>query len=150
MKISIGCDHAGFELKSELAEFLRAQGHEVFDHGTNSKDSVDYPLFAQKVAKEVAAGTSDFGVLICWTGVGISIAANKIPGIRAANCFNTEMARLSRQHNNANIIAFGQKFIAPEAAKEMLEIFLSEKFDGGRHFRRVGQIENLGNDVCAC
>ena len=148
MKISIGSDHAGYELKEELAKFLRERGDEVVDCGTHSKDSVDYPLFAHAVARDVAAGTSDFGVLVCWTGVGISIAANKVSGVRAANCFNAEMAELCRRHNNANVIAFGQKFIPLADAKTMLEIFLKTPFEGGRHARRVGEIEDAG--CCAC
>ncbi len=141
MKISIGCDHAGLELKNELGEFLKAQGHEIKDCGTFTKDSIDYPDFAHAVAKDVAAGTAEFGVLVCWSGVGISIAANKVKGVRAVNCFNVEMAELSRLHNNANIIAFGQKFIAPSYAKDMLAKFLSTGFEGGRHERRVNKIE---------
>lgn len=147
MKISIGSDHAGFELKEELVKFLRERGDEVVDHGAHSKDSVDYPLFAHAVANDVASGNADFGVLVCWTGVGISIAANKVAGVRAANCFNTEMAELSRRHNNANVIAFGQKFIPLSDAKAMLEIFLKTPFEGGRHARRVGEIEDL---ACTC
>lgn len=146
MKISIGSDHAGFELKEILAEYLRRSGAEVVDCGTHSKESVDYPDFAQAVARDVVAGTSDFGVLVCWTGVGISIAANKVPGVRAVNCYNAEMAVLSRQHNNANVITFGQKFIAPEDAKAWLDIFLKTEFEGGRHARRVGKLEQ----GCAC
>lgn len=144
MKISIGSDHAGFDLKENLAGYLRERGAEVVDCGTHSKASVDYPDFAQAVARDVAAGTSDFGVLVCWTGVGISIAANKVPGVRAVNCCNAEMATLSRQHNDANIIAFGQKFIAPEDAKAWLDIFLKTDFEGGRHARRVGKLEISG------
>lgn len=141
MKISIGSDHAGFELKEILAGYLRQRGAEVVDCGTHSKESVDYPDFAQAVARDVAAGTSDFGVLVCWTGVGISIAASKVPGIRAVNCYNAEMAALARQHNNANVIAFGQKFIAPDDAKAWLDIFLKTEFEGGRHARRVAKLE---------
>ncbi len=147
MKISIGSDHAGFELKQELAEYLRSRGHEVTDYGAYGKDSVDYPLFAHSVAQDVACGKAEFGVLVCWTGVGISIAANKVPGVRAVNCLNVEMAKLCRQHNNGNVISFGQKFIAPAYAKDMLDAFLSTAFEGGRHERRVGQIEDLG--ACA-
>lgn len=141
MKISIGSDHAGFDLKEVLAEYLRQRGEEVVDRGTHSKESVDYPDFAQAVARDVAAGTSDFGVLVCWTGVGISIAASKVPCVRAVNCCNAEMAALARQHNNANVIAFGQKFIAPEDAKAWLDIFLKTAFEGGRHARRVDKLE---------
>lgn len=143
MKISIGSDHAGLELKNTLAEYLRSRGIEVVDQGPYTKDSVDYPDFAHAVAGDVASGRSDFGVLVCWTGVGISIAANKVPGIRAANCYNAEMAALCRQHNNANIICFGQKFIAPDDAKAWLDIFLKTDFEGGRHARRVGKIEEV-------
>lgn len=141
MKISIGSDHAGLELKNFLGEFLRSRGNEVVDHGTMTKDSVDYPDFAQAVARDVAAGTSDFGVLVCWTGVGISIAANKVAGVRAVNCCNAEMAELSRRHNNANVICFGEKFIVPEDAKAWCEIFFKTEFEGGRHARRVGKLE---------
>lgn len=141
MKISIGSDHAGFELKETLAEYLRSRGNEVADRGTHSKESVDYPDFAQAVARDVAAGTADFGVLMCWTGVGISIAANKVAGVRAVNCFNAEMAALSRQHNNANVICFGQKFIAAADAENWLDIFMKTEFEGGRHARRVGKME---------
>lgn len=141
MKISIGSDHAGFELKEALAEYLRGRGAEVVDCGTHSKDSVDYPDFAQAVARNVAAGTSDFGVLVCWTGVGISIAANKVAGVRAVNCFNADMAELSRRHNDANVICFGQKFIAAKDAENWIDIFLKTPFDGGRHARRVGKME---------
>ncbi|MGF0069144.1 ribose 5-phosphate isomerase B [Candidatus Spyradosoma sp. SGI.093] len=148
MKISIGSDHAGFELKQELAEYLRSRGHEVADYGAASKDSVDYPLFAHAVARDVASGAADRGVLVCWTGVGISIAANKVAGVRAGNCFNVEMAGLFRRHNDGNVICFGQKFIAPADAKAMLDAFLATDFEGGRHARRVGEIEDLA--ACAC
>lgn len=145
MKISIGSDHAGFELKEALAEHLRRGGNEVRDCGTHSKESVDYPDFARAVARDVAAGTSDFGVLACWTGVGVSIAANKTAGVRAVNCFNAETAGLSRRHNNANVICFGQKFVAPADAAAWLDIFLKTEFEGGRHARRVGKLEG---DAC--
>lgn len=142
MKISIGSDHAGLELKEALGEFLRERGDEVVDRGTHSKNSVDYPDFAQTVARDVATGTADFGVLVCWTGAGVTIAANKIPGVRAVNCFNAETAELCRRHNNANVLCFGERFIAPASAKAWLEIFLKTGFDGGRHARRVGKLES--------
>ncbi|MCR5183572.1 MAG: ribose 5-phosphate isomerase B [Opitutales bacterium] len=141
MKISIGCDHAGLELKNELAVYLKSQGYEVEDCGTFTKESIDYPDFAHAVAKSVATKKSDFGVLVCWSGVGMAIAANKVRGVRAVNCYNVEMAELSRRHNNANVIAFGQKFIATSYAKDMLERFLTTSFEGGRHERRVDKLE---------
>lgn len=146
MKISIGSDHAGFELKEALGAHLRANGFDVRDCGTHSKSSVDYPDFAQAVARDVAAGTADFGVLVCWTGAGVTIAANKVAGVRAVNCFNAETAALCRQHNDANVICFGQRFIAPDSAKSWLEIFLKTEFEGGRHARRVGKLE----PSCGC
>ncbi len=141
MKISIGSDHAGFELKNALGEYLRSRGASVVDRGTATKDSVDYPDFAQAVARDVVTGEADFGVLVCWTGVGISIAANKVRGVRAVNCYNEEMAELSRRHNNANVICFGQKFIALQEACAWCDIFFKTEFEGGRHARRVGKLE---------
>lgn len=146
MKISIGSDHAGYELKEALAEHLRSRGNEVFDRGTHSKDSVDYPDFAQAVGRDVASGASDFGVLVCATGAGISIAANKVPGVRAVNCFNADIAEFSRRHNNANVLCFGQKYVVPADASAWLDIFLKTEFEGGRHARRVGKLEA----ACGC
>ncbi|HNZ54782.1 MAG TPA: ribose 5-phosphate isomerase B [bacterium] len=142
MKISIGADHGGFELKTELVKFIKSLGHTVIDNGTNSPDSVDYPDYAKVVAHDILEKRADFGVLICGSGIGISIAANRFKGIRAALVTRKEYATLSRQHNNANIIAFGGRFIKFEEAKEYLEIFLLTPFEGGRHEKRVCKIDD--------
>ena len=141
LTLSLGSDHAGLPLKSVIAEQLKALGHTVVDQGTFTEDSCDYPLYAQKVAADVVAGRSRFGVLICSTGVGISIAANKVHGIRAALVHNAEMSALARQHNDANVICFGRRYVTPELAAACLAAFLAAEFEGGRHARRVAQIE---------
>jgi ribose 5-phosphate isomerase B len=142
MKISIGADHGGFELKTELVKFIESLGHSVTDNGTDSPDSVDYPDYAKVVAHDILEKRADFGVLICGSGIGISIAANRFKGIRAALVTRKEYATLSRQHNNANIIVFGGRFIKFEEAKEYLEIFLLTPFEGGRHEKRVCKIDD--------
>ncbi len=144
MKISIGSDHAGFRLKTALKDFLVERGHEVHDRGTTGETSVDYPDFGRAVAGDVADGSAQRGVLVCSSGIGISIAANKVAGVRAALCMNEDMAEFSRRHNDANIICFGQKYNTPEMAKKYLEIFLKTEFEGGRHARRVGLIDSCG------
>jgi len=148
MKISIGADHAGFLLKERLRQWLAAQGHEVLDQGTDSQQSCDYPDFAARVAEDVAAGKAERGVLVCWTGVGMLIAANKVRGVRAAPAVWPEQVRLSRAHNDANVISFGARFIDPEAAEALLEVFLTTPFEGGRHARRVGKIIALEEAAC--
>lgn len=140
MKIAIGNDHAGFQLKEKLLKHFSEKGVEVQDFGTNSGDSVDYPDFAHPVAIAVEGGQADFGVLICGSGNGISMTANKYPGIRAALCWNEEVARLARQHNNANVLALPARFLKEDEAEKITDIFLSEKFEGGRHERRVQKI----------
>jgi len=140
MKIAIGSDHAGFPLKEHLVEFLRKEGHEVSDLGTYGPESADYPDYAAAVANKVAAGEADRGVLVCYTGVGMSIAANKVPGIRAALAVNPDEIQLTRAHNNSNVITFGAKYTAGRDAEEMARVFLSTAFEGGRHERRVGKI----------
>ncbi len=140
MRIAIASDHAGFELKNALVEHLRAEGHEVSDLGTHTKDSVDYPDFGNAVGEAVAAGQAERGVLVCSSGIGISIAANKVAGIRAALVMNEDMAEFTRRHNDANVIAFGQKYVTPEMAKKYVAIFLATAFEGGRHGRRVGKM----------
>lgn len=142
MIISIGADHGGFELKRELAGFIKSLGHSVIDNGTSSSDSVDYPDYAKLVAHDILEKRADFGVLICGSGIGISIAANRFKGIRAALVTRKEYATLSRQHNNANIIVFGGRFTTIEEAKEYLEIFLLTPFEGGRHEKRVCKIDD--------
>lgn len=141
MKIAIGADHAGFKLKSVLIEFLDEAGHRVIDCGTDTSTSVDYPDFARKVTRRVSRGEVERGVLICWTGIGMSISANKQPGIRAALCYADEIAALSRRHNRANVICFGAGFMAESDVKRWLKIWLETPFDGGRHQTRVAKME---------
>jgi glycine hydroxymethyltransferase len=142
MIVAIGCDHGGFQLKEILKNHLQENGIVVSDLGANSPAATDYPDFAQAVAKNVAEGKSDFGVLICTTGVGMSIAANKVPGIRAALVFSEEMATMAHRHNNANVLCIGGKITPPEQAKKIVDAFLAAEFEGGRHERRVNKMEN--------
>jgi ribose 5-phosphate isomerase B len=143
MKIALSADHAGFELKEKIYNDLIKKGYEVTDYGTYSRESIDYPEFAYVAAKSIVEHNNEFGVLICGSGVGVSITANKVKGIRAANCFNEEMAMLARQHNNANIICLGARFIEAEQAFAMVDKFLNTEFEGGRHQRRVEKIHDL-------
>jgi RpiB/LacA/LacB family sugar-phosphate isomerase len=147
MKIAIGADHAGFELKNQLGDVLRQTGHEVCDFGTDSAESADYPDFAGRVAKAVASGTAERGVLVCGSGVGMSIAANKVRGIRAALGVNAETVRLTRAHNDANILTLGARFTDPALAGELLRVFLEEPFEGGRHQQRVAKISRLEDET---
>ncbi len=139
MKITIGCDHAGVEYKSKIINFLEKENHKVLDVGTFSSESVDYPDYAHLVAEEVVSG-ADFGVLICGSGNGVSMAANKHKKIRAALCWNKEITKLARQHNNANIISIPARFMSLEKSIEVIKTFLTEPFEGGRHQRRVEKI----------
>ncbi len=143
MKIALGADHAGFELKEKLALFLRSLGHDVEDLGTHSTKSVDYPDYAAAVGRAVAAGQADRGVVVCGTGVGVAIAANKVHGARAANCNDLFTARLARAHNNANVLTVGARIVAPELAEEIVQVFLETEWEGGRHGRRVDKIHDL-------
>ena len=143
MKIAIGADHAGFELKNRLGEILRQSGHEVCDFGTNSSESTDYPDYAAGVAKAVASGAAERGVLVCGTGIGMSIAANKIRGVRAALGVTLEEVRLVRGHNDANILTLGARFTDIETARQLLLAFLDTQFEGGRHERRVAKIARM-------
>lgn len=140
MKISIGSDHGGFSLKQQLISYLQNK-YEIVDHGCYNLDSCDYPVFAKKVAKDVANKESNFGILICTTGIGMSITANKFKGVRAALVTNLESANLTRMHNNSNIICLGAKFTPYEEAVKFVDAFLTQSFEGGRHLRRVNQIE---------
>lgn len=140
MTIAIGCDHAGYEYKASIVRMLKQKGYEVKDFGTNGPDSVDYPDFAHPVAATVESGKATLGVLICGSGNGVSMTANKHQGIRAALCWKVEIAALARQHNNANIICLPARFVSLRLARKMVETFLETPFEGGRHERRVGKI----------
>lgn len=143
MKIAVGCDHGGYELKQYVIKVLEKLGHEAEDFGCHSLDSCDYPDFAAPAARAVADGKCDRGILVCTTGIGISIAANKIRGIRCAHCADCLQAELTRRHNNANMMAIGAGFTGPNMAERMVEVFLSTEFEGGRHARRVEKIMAL-------
>lgn len=143
MKISIGSDHRGLEKRKMIAAAIEACGHEVVDLGTNSTESVDYPDIAAEVAKSVASGSTDKGVLMCGTGIGVSIAANKINGIRAAVVHDAETARLSSEHNNANILCLPGNTLDESGINEIVKVWLATEFEGGRHTRRVEKIHGL-------
>ena len=140
MKIALGSDHAGFNQKYKIKENLINKGYEVIDVGTNSLDSCDYPIFGIAAAKEVASGNAEYGILVCSSGEGIMMSANKVKGIRCGIGYNDDVARLTREHNNANMIAFGASFMNDEDAIRRVDIFLNTEFAGGRHARRVGEI----------
>ena len=141
MKVVLASDHAGYMYKQEIKSFLKGKGVQVVDVGTNSIESCDYPVFAHEAAKKVAAGDVDYGILVCSSGEGIAIAANKTKGVRAGIGYNDDVARLMRQHNNANMIAFGATFMKLPDVLKRIEIFLKTPFEGGRHERRVNEIE---------
>ena len=142
MKIAIGADHGGYDYKEEILGLLQSKGYEVKDFGTFSKDSCDYPVIAKAVAKDVAAGNFDRGILICGTGIGMSIAANKIKGIRAALCSDTFSARATREHNDSNILCLGARVIGNKLAEDIVKIWLETPFSNEeRHLRRIGMIE---------
>jgi ribose 5-phosphate isomerase B len=145
MTISIGSDHAGYAYKEAIKTMLTEQGHAVLDVGTTSEDSVDYPDYGKAAADLVRTGQATFGVLVCGSGIGISIAANKLPGIRAANCTSTTMAKLARQHNDANMVAVGQRLVTVDEARSIVTTFLETPFEGGRHQRRVEKIDLAGD-----
>ena len=142
MKIAIGNDHAGVEFKNKIMQELRSKGYEVVNVGTDTLDSVDYPDVAKEVSEKVINGEVNFGILICGTGIGISIAANKIKRIRAALCHNEYTAKQARLHNDANILALGARVIGDELGKAIVKTFLNTEFEGGRHARRVSKMEN--------
>ena len=142
MKIGIGNDHSALELKAEIIELLKERGHEVVDYGTNSPESCDYPVYGEKVGRAVASGEVERGILICGTGLGISLAANKVKGVRAAVCSDCFSAEATRLHNDANILAFGARVVGPGLAEKIVDIFLDTEFSGvERHKRRVDMIE---------
>ncbi len=143
MKIVIGNDHVAVEMKKEIIRHLEEQGYEVINAGTDSSESADYPIYGEKAARMVAAGEADLGILICGTGVGISLAANKVPGIRCVVCSEPYSAKLAKQHNNTNMLAFGARVIGTELAKMIVDEWLKAEFLGGRHQRRVDMIMEI-------
>jgi ribose 5-phosphate isomerase B len=142
-KVAIGCDHGGIVLKDAVVSTLTSLGAEVVDFGTNSTESVDYPTYGLKVAEAVASGQVDSGVIMCGTGIGISISANKVPGVRCAVVTNTYMAQLTKNHNNANMISLGGRVITPEEAKEIVTAWYTAEYEGGRHQRRLDMITDI-------
>jgi ribose 5-phosphate isomerase B len=143
MRIRIGSDHAGFELKELVRTHLQAQGHDVTDEGPTSTDSVDYPVYAGRVARAVASGEADFGVLVCGTGLGMGIAANKIHGVRAVQISDPEFARMARMHNDANVVTLAGRYTDIATAERIVDTFLNTAFEGGRHQRRLTQIADM-------
>ena len=148
MKIGIGNDHSAVDMKNEVVDFLVEQGYEVINYGTDSYESCNYPVYGEKVANAVAQGEADLGILICGTGVGISLAANKVKGIRAVVCSEPYSAKLSREHNNTNILAFGARVIGIELAKMIITEWLNAEFQGGRHKTRVDMIMDIEERKC--
>ncbi|HKL93879.1 MAG TPA: ribose 5-phosphate isomerase B [Clostridia bacterium] len=146
MKVALGCDHGGFVLKESVVNALNVFGAEIVDFGTNSTDSVDYPIYAKKVAEAVASGECECGVLLCGTGIGMSIAANKVKGIRAAVISDLFSAKATKEHNNANIITMGGRLVSPEYAAMILNEWLEAKYQGGRHQNRIDLIEQIENE----
>ncbi len=149
MKIAIGNDHAATDMKNEIMQYLMDKGYEVINVGTDGHESVDYPVYAKKVCDKVVSKEADLGIAICGTGVGISIACNKVKGIRAVCCSEPFSAKLSRQHNNSNVLCFGARVIGPELAKMIVDEWLAAEFQGGRHQKRIDEISALeaGSDL---
>jgi ribose 5-phosphate isomerase B len=143
MRIALASDHAGFELKEKLKLYLNQLGHEYKDFGTHSNESVDYPDFALKATECVARKGCDRGMLVCGSGIGMCMSANKVPGIRAVACYDTEMARLGREHNDANVLTIGARLTDEKTAKEIVRIWLTTEFAGGRHLRRVNKMKDI-------
>ncbi len=142
-KVMIGSDHGGFELKAALISYLSDKGIDVIDAGTKSEDSVDYPEYGAKVGQAVSKGEIEAGILICGTGIGISIAANRFKGVRASLCHSVEYATLTRQHNDSNILALGGRFLTEDQAKEIVDAWISTEYEGGRHQNRVDLLDSL-------
>lgn len=145
MKIAIGNDHTAVDLKNTISDYLKELGYEVINLGTDSRESCDYPVYGEKVGRAVADGQADLGIAICGTGVGISLAANKVKGIRACVCSEPYTAKLSRMHNNSNVLAFGARVVGDELAKMIVKEWLDAEFEGGRHQRRVDMIMEIEN-----
>ena len=150
MRIAIGNDHTAVALKQHIQTYLEQKGYEIYNVGTDSTQRTDYPVYGQAVAKEVISGRCELGILICGTGIGISLAANKIHGIRAAVCSEPYSARLSRQHNNANIIAFGARVVGESLAEMIVDEFLTAEYEGGRHQKRIDMISALEEGEAIC
>jgi ribose 5-phosphate isomerase B len=149
VRIALGSDHAGYELKTVVAKHLAEQGHEVVDFGTDSDESVDYPAFCAAVARSTVSGDAVFGIVLGGSGQGEQIAANKVRGARAALCSNEFMARLAREHNDANILSLGGRVLGDELALAVVDTFLTTGFEGGRHARRLGQIADIEREECS-
>ena len=143
MKIALGSDHGGFKLKNEIISYLKENGYEIKDFGTYTTESCDYPEYAQKVAEVVANKEFDFGILVCGTGIGISMSANKVPGIRAALCSDTFSAHATREHNDANILTMGERVVGKGLAIDIVKAFLGAEFEGDRHARRINKITEI-------
>jgi ribose 5-phosphate isomerase B len=146
LRIAIGSDHAGFPVKEAIRKYLDGAGYAVDDQGTSSEDSVDYPDYGKAVGERVATKQDDLGIVVCGSGIGISIAANKVPGIRAALAHNVITAQLAREHNDANVLALGARIVTPAAALEMVQTFLTTPYAGGRHQRRLDKITQIEKD----
>ena len=142
MKIVMGSDHAGFPLKEEVKQKLLNEGHEIIDVGTHSAESVDYPIYGKAVGEAIAAGEAERGIVVCGSGIGISIACNKVKGIRCALCTSVEMAEMCRRHNDANVIAMGARMIEKDLAFAMVDKWLETEFEGGKHLRRINMLED--------
>ncbi len=148
MRIALASDHGGYRLKEFVKSLLQSLGHEVLDFGTHSEESVDYPEYAAKVARAVARGEVDRGILCCGTGIGMSIVANRFPNIRATLCHDEYTARMSRLHNDSNVLCMGGRVLSPDKAEAIVKIWLTEKFEGGRHARRLSKLEEIEKAVC--
>lgn len=140
-KIAIGSDHGGFNLKGKIIKFLEEKGYEVKDYGTYTTDSCDYPVYAKAVAKSVASGENEKGIIVCGSGIGVSIAANKVKGVRAALCHESHSAMLSRLHNNANVLCLGERITGESLALDIVDVWLKSEYEGGRHQRRIDMLD---------
>ena len=143
MKIVVGSDHAAYELKEAIKEKLTGEGHDVIDVGCDSTESVDYPKYGHAVGRAVASGEAERGIAVCGSGIGISIACNKVPGIRAALCTSVEMAEMCRRHNNANVVCMGARMISQELAFDIVDTWMTTDFEAGKHLRRINEIEDI-------
>ena len=143
MKITIGADHGGYLLKNLIVDHLKNKGHEVQDCGTHTSDSVDYPNFAKEVTSSITGENAELGILVCGSGIGMSMAANKVNGIRAALCFNAYMGRMTRAHNNANVLCLGERVLGSGTALDIVDAFVNTQFEGGRHQRRIDLVTEL-------